>query len=213
MIAAAAPPGVPALTALVAQGGKVLELPMPDNHVPPSRPFAKLVPFTHAPTGISGLRPDSWTLVDSDHGFQISSDPAAPDGFIGTLITPDTYPAGGAAQASRDMFDRLKQHQADGPPPVIRESAWFPNGVGILLIEHSGHAPGSTSEVRLVTYARITLTSKGLLLLGSPVLRFSGSLFALVTIHQPSDTIPIYPDNTRISSVSRAVRIVQIAVS
>jgi hypothetical protein len=59
--------------------------PLPQDglaNLPPSLPITKLIPFTHAATHIAGLRPDNWTLLGSDIGFQISSSLEAPDGFL-----------------------------------------------------------------------------------------------------------------------------------
>src|SRR5262249_20177979 len=138
--------------------------PLPDDQVPPSLAITKLVPFTHQPTGISGLRPDNWTLFSGPSGFQISSSPEAPDGFVGSLIPPDKLPPAGAEQAMRATLDPLKKNQADGPPPEILEEKTLSDGSHTLLVANSGHAQGSTRAFRFMTYARTTVTGKGLLL-------------------------------------------------
>jgi hypothetical protein len=139
--------------------------PLPQDgsaNLPPSLPITKLVAFTHAPTHISGLRPDNWTIFGTNKGFQISSSPEAPDGFVGKLILPSDYPADGAAGASRTTLESLKQNHADGPAPEIKEDHTTADG-GSLLISVSSVAQASTQPIRMMIYARTTITPKGVL--------------------------------------------------
>jgi hypothetical protein len=131
--------------------------------LPPSLRIAKLVPFSHERTGVSGLRPESWTLFETGDTFQISSSPEAPDGFIGAVIPPGAYPPGGAAEAGRTMFDMFQRNHADGPAPEIHEQALAADGSGVLLVTYTGTAQGSSQPVRMTTYARTTVTPRGLL--------------------------------------------------
>jgi hypothetical protein len=132
--------------------------------LPPSLLITKLVPFTHAGTGIGGLRPENWTIFETGTSFQISSSPEAPDGFLGKLIAPSDYPSDGAAGASRTALDGLKQNHAEGPPPEILEEQTNPDGSGVLLVSLSSIAQGSTTPVRMIFYARTTVTPRGVLL-------------------------------------------------
>jgi hypothetical protein len=139
--------------------------PLPQDgsaNLPPSLQITKLIPFTHAPTHISGLRPDNWTIFGTDKGFQISSSPEAPDGFIGKLIAPSDYPADGAAGASRTLLESLKQNHANGPAPEIKEDHTAADG-GTLLVSVSSLAQASTQPIRMMIYARTTITPKGVL--------------------------------------------------
>ena len=131
--------------------------------LPPSLQITKLVPFTHARTRIAGLRPENWTLFETGATFQISSSPEAPDGFLGMLIDPNEYPADGAAGASRAALTALRQNQADGTPPKVHEEQTNPDGSGVLLVTVSGVAQGSTQPVRMTSYARMTITARGVL--------------------------------------------------
>jgi hypothetical protein len=139
--------------------------PLPQDgsaNLPPSLPISTLIPFTHTPTQISGLRPENWTIFGSDTGFQISSSPEAPDGFVGKLIVPGDYPADGAAGASRAALEPLKQNHADGPAPEIREDQTAADG-SRLLVSVSSVAQGSTQPIRMMIYARTTITPNGVL--------------------------------------------------
>ena len=140
--------------------------PLPEGNaadLPPSLPITKLVPFTHEGSGITGVRPDNWTVFSFEKSFQISSSPEAPDGFIGRLITVDAYPAGGAEAASRETLDGLKQNQTEGEAPEILEDMLSADGNGVLLVTVSSVAQGSTKPIRLTFYARTTVTPKGVL--------------------------------------------------
>lgn len=131
--------------------------------LPPSLRITRLVPFSHARTGISGLRPENWVVFETGDSFQISSSPEAPDGFVGAIIPPDAYPEGDAAAASRALLDQVRHNAADGPAPVVHEDTMGPDGSGVLLITVSGKAQGSAQPVRLTIYARTTVTSRGVL--------------------------------------------------
>ena len=123
--------------------------------LPPSLPIARLVPFTHAKTGVSGLRPENWTLFETGETFQISSSPEAPDGFIGNVLPPEK---------SRAILDQIGRNFADGPAPEIRENTMGADGTGTLLVTLTGSAQGSTQPVRYTVYARISQAPGGLLL-------------------------------------------------
>ncbi len=140
--------------------------PVPQDRsaaLPPSLLITKLVPFTHERTHIAGLRPENWTLFETGKSFQISSSPEAPDGFLGKIIDPSTYPADGVAGASHAALAALKQNHADGPPPEVKEEQTNPDGSGVLLVTVSSVAQGSTQPVRMTYYARTTITARGLL--------------------------------------------------
>ena len=111
---------------------------------------------------MSGLRPDIWTIFGSDKGFQISSSPEAPDGFVGKLIAPSDYPADGAAGASRTTLESLKQNHADGPAPEIKEEQTTADG-STLLVSVSSVAQASTQPIRMMIYARTTIRPNGVL--------------------------------------------------
>lgn len=135
----------------------------PQASMPPSLPISVLVPFTHDETKISGLRPENWTIFSNPIGFQISSSPEAPDGFIGKLIAPEEYPAGGAKGASKEALAAFKQNNAAGAAPEIIEEHSAADGSGTLLVTISSVAQGSTHPIRMTLYARTTITPKGVL--------------------------------------------------
>ncbi|MBV9786735.1 MAG: SH3 domain-containing protein, partial [Chloroflexi bacterium] len=98
--------------------------PLTDNGadaLPPSLPIRKLVPFTHKPTGIAGLRPDNWTIVENNLSFQISSSPAAQAGMTATFASFDEHPPEKAAAMTRASFGVFKENRVPGPPPEIHE--------------------------------------------------------------------------------------------
>ncbi|HYF64696.1 MAG TPA: hypothetical protein VD886_17860 [Herpetosiphonaceae bacterium] len=143
--------------------------PLPVDEIPPSLPISELVPFTHEPTGITGLRPANWSIFSGDDSFQVSSSPEAPDGFVGALLPPEKYESGSPEATTRMIFDSLKVNSAEGPAPVIAEESYAEDGGGVLLAETTGTAQGSDKPFRFTIYARSTVTPKGLLLVFATV--------------------------------------------
>jgi hypothetical protein len=144
--------------------GQPTETPLPEDKIPPSLPISELVPFTHEPTGITGLRPANWEIFSGPTSFQVSSSPPAPDGFIGKLVPPKEYDEGSAAATTRKLFDSLKVNTAEGPAPVITTETYNEDGSGILLVESTGNAQGSDKPFRFTIYGRTTVTPGGLLI-------------------------------------------------
>ncbi|HEY0739042.1 MAG TPA: SH3 domain-containing protein, partial [Herpetosiphonaceae bacterium] len=131
--------------------------------LPPSLLITRLVPFTHAVTSITGLRPENWQIFDNGTSFQISSSPEAPDGLTGRIIEPSEYPQDGAAGAIRTVFAALKQNVVEGPPPEVHEEQLNADGSGLLLVTTTGVSQGNTRPVRMTWYARTTVTERGIL--------------------------------------------------
>jgi hypothetical protein len=138
--------------------------PLPDDEIPASLLIDELVAFEHPQTGISGLRPKNWTLFSGPTSFQISTSPEAPDGFIGAILPADQFVGGSAEQTTKSSFAEMKKNSAAGPAPVIIEETYNKDGSGVILVESTQTAQGSTAPIRFTIYARTTVTADGLLL-------------------------------------------------
>src|SRR5262249_34154746 len=137
--------------------------PLNDSEIPQSLPITKLVKFTHKGTGISGLRPDNWTIFSGKDSFQISSSPNAPAGFIGQLMPLSKLPNGDFKKFFQQMVDQFSQTKDKGDPPEIIKQT-VDDQTGLLQAKISSNAQGSTKVFRLMMTMRITKTAKGVVL-------------------------------------------------
>jgi hypothetical protein len=124
---------------------------------------------------LTGLGPANWRLFSGPAAFQISSSPEAPDGFIGVLVPsghpevaatvlPMAEPRADLQAAARAVFESLKAKDADGPAPEVLDEQTEDDGSGTLLVSSTSLAQGSTHPIRVITYARTTITSAGLII-------------------------------------------------
>ncbi|NNJ12395.1 VCBS repeat-containing protein [Chloroflexales bacterium ZM16-3] len=123
---------------------------------PPLVPvFAQPTPFLHPLSGISGLMPTGWSLEGDASGITIRPAPGEQGSLTAAITATGQLPVEGPAAATSALFTQLKQPGQGSPAPQVVEETYETNGGGRLTL--SADSAGTT------TYARATMTERGLL--------------------------------------------------
>ncbi|NTU82794.1 MAG: VCBS repeat-containing protein [Chloroflexales bacterium] len=117
----------------------------PPSPTPYTPVITDLEPFLHEPTGLTGLRPVGWAFEELPSGFTTYPGLKEQGSFTATLTA-----TGEPVTVTRALFERLK-----GPDMIVTEENRNSDGGRLIVVDETG----------LTTYARVTLTDRGLLTL------------------------------------------------